>query len=103
MTQTYYNTNREEGETLQRSLDQAGKQDDRVLEFFREHPNGLFSREEVNRRVLPEAPYTSAQRSITNLTDRGYLEKTVIMAMGQWGKMVHTWRLKRGREIREIQ
>ena len=97
----YYNTNHEEGETLERSRGQAANQDERVLSFFREHPDDCFSREEINRRVLPEAPYTSAQRSITNLTNAGFLEKTVLMTMGQWGKMVYLWRLRRDRRDKE--
>ena len=79
-------------------MSRANQQDECIMEFFREHPDDCFSREEINRRVLPEAPYTSAQRSITNLTKGGFLEKTVLMEMGQWGKMVHLWRLRRDRD-----
>ena len=103
MSKSYYNTNREEGATLRASKAQARKQQDRVLAFFQAHPGELYSREQVNALIMPEAPYTSAQRAITNLTDDGFLEKTAYMVMGQWGKMVHTWRLAMPVEpIREL-
>lgn len=91
----FYNTNREKGETLRSSRAQARKQQEKVLEFFQAHPHDLFSREQINEIVMPEAPYTSAQRAITNLTNDGFLEKTTNMVMGGWGKQVHTWRLKK--------
>jgi hypothetical protein len=90
----YYNTNRERGAELRSSRIQARKQQETILLFFQANPSRLYSREEINRLVLPNAPYTSVQRAITNLTDDGFLDKTTHMVMGSWGKKVHTWRLR---------
>ena len=92
----YYNTNHEEGLELEHSARKARAQEDAVLRFFAERPGEKFSREEVNARALPEAPYTSAQRAITNLTDDGLLEKLneADMVRASTGKKVHRWRLR---------
>lgn len=98
MRRSYYNTNREEGEVLELSDLTAKSQEEEVLAFFRQHPEGKFARFQINDFVLPRCRYTSVQRAITNLTIKGYLEKLgkedMIMDPTT-GKMVHRWRLRR--------
>lgn len=93
--QTYYNTNLESGAELAESIARARAQEDAVLWFFIRHADGKFTREEVNWLTLPDAPYTSVQRAITNLTERGLLEKLgrSDMVRASTGKQVHRWRL----------
>ena len=91
---TYYNTNRESGKTLKESQQQTETQEARVLEYFRTHPYGRYTVHHIRRVVMAGSPHSSAQRAITNLTYAGLLEKTDEMHMEEWGKQVHTWRLK---------
>jgi Fe2+ or Zn2+ uptake regulation protein len=93
----YFNTNRETGETLQRSRNNAQTQQEQILDFYiqNDHP---FSPDEIRENVFNNScPLTSVRRAITNLTDAGELEKTGIMQIGTFGKQVNTWKLKRRR------
>lgn len=72
----------------------ARRQDDLVLAWFRARPWIEASPEDVHAAVMPAAPLTSARRSVTNLTTRGLLEKTAHTRRGQYGRAVHTWRLR---------
>jgi len=73
---------------------QATRQEDRVLAFFHAHPAQRYTPVEVHRRVLPEAPLTSARRALTNLTTAGHLEKCAEQRPGLFGKPNCTWRLR---------
>jgi hypothetical protein len=94
---TYFNTNCETGEILCYSETQTEHQEDVVLWFFRRYPTLLFTPEEVHTATLivTGAPLTSTRRAITNLTQRGLLEKTDTLRRGSYGKMTHTWKLNR--------
>jgi hypothetical protein len=91
----YYNTNKESGFELVESQHKSFKQEQVVLDFFRNHLEE-YTPFEVHARipVLQKSPVTSVRRSITDLTDQGYLEKTPIMRKGLYGKANHTWMLK---------
>lgn len=90
---TFYNTTHEHGDTLTASRTQAARQDDQILSLFISNPQALFAPHEVQRELNVSWPLTSIRRSMTNLTDRGCLEKTGQMRAGTFGKQVHTWRL----------
>lgn len=70
----------------------AGSQDEAVLKFFQANP-GEWSPETIQERVLPNAPLTSARRSITNLTEAGQLIKLDKQVTGKFGRPVHLWTL----------
>lgn len=91
----FYNTIDEEGEVLVKSREDVDKQEDLVLDFFRQHPRDSFIPPEVRDAILPLAPITSVRRAITNLTQDDYLEKTEEQKLGLWGKMNYKWRLAR--------
>jgi len=93
---TFYNTAGESGDTLILSRAKASRQDERILALFVSHPNCLFAPHEVARELNVPWPLTSIRRSMTNLTERGCLEKTGQMRVGTFGKQVHTWRLNQG-------
>jgi hypothetical protein len=42
----------------------------------------------------PRVPITSIRRAITNLTDRGLLEKTPNFKVERYGKTNHLWKLQ---------
>lgn len=71
----------------------AGRQEDLILAYFHRNANLAFSPETIQAAVLPDAPITSVRRAITNLTQRGELER-VGHECGKYGRPVGTWRLK---------
>lgn len=89
----YYNTNGEEDPTLASSESRSRYQERVVLAHFHAYPDQFFGPHEIP--MPPGTPLTSTRRAITNLTTRGELEKTPQMVQGTYGKMVHTWRLRR--------
>ena len=91
----YHNTNRESGSILSESKRRANVQQEAVLQFFVDNPKGFFSRAQINEFVLPGVPYTSICRALWGLVELNQLVKTSHMIMGEYGKMVHTWRMRR--------
>ena len=91
----YWNTNKEKGNVLKESRKKANAQDNRILEYFMKYEGHDFSRHDISSLVFNESiPYTSVQRSITNLTSAGYLIKNgkEKMTKAPTGKKVHTWK-----------
>lgn len=89
---TYYNTNKESGNTLAASQAQAGRQEDRILAVFAGlAPGQRLTPFEVKDILRVKWPITSIRRAITNLTSDGELVKHDRMRMGDYGKDNHTW------------
>ena len=91
---TFHNTLNETGDELFYSRAKARSQQERILAFFREHPDEHFTPFEIHEYVLPNAPITSVRRGMTNLQKAGYLAKTDMQVLGYLGKNNHCWRLK---------
>ena len=94
---SYHNTNKEEGATLFSSEVKAVSQEDKILKIFQDNPNLRFSPEEI-QEILGEGntPITSIRRAISNLSNSekwAAIHKTDKMKKGNYGKMVHTWKL----------
>jgi hypothetical protein len=94
---SYFNTTNEVGTKLKEYRATAEAQQVLVEKFFNDY-SGWFTTYEVFNNVFNEkVPYTSAQRCISNLYNRGFLEKSETAdAVGMWGRAVHRWRRKRG-------
>ena len=100
---SYYNTNEEKGTTLKESKKKAKTQDEMVLEYFKNYDNLGATPERVLRHfkimeTLSESkwhntPVTSVRRSFSNLKRKGLIRKTDVMIKGDYGKMVHIWKL----------
>lgn len=90
---TYYATVPASPTELQRYRSQASDQDARVLQFFRQCPNELFTQEQIHELVMESAPRSSVCRAINTLTKAGKLEKTATLYLSSQGRRVHTWRL----------
>jgi hypothetical protein len=97
----YYNTNKEEGGTLSISWNKADKQENMILDIFRERIQytleGLAPhdvQEQIHMKYNKRYPLTSIRRAISNLTDDKKLLKLRTMVMGSYGKKVHSWRLR---------
>jgi Fe2+ or Zn2+ uptake regulation protein len=92
---SYYNTNNETGAILEQSKAKASTQEDLIHLFFIENRGLTFSPDAVHMALFGfNVPLTSVRRAMTNLTEAGFLEKTAEMSKGQYGKMVHTWKLR---------
>jgi hypothetical protein len=90
-----YNTTGLSGAELRQREMRNGSQNRIILDFFKAHPNMLFTPFEVQRYTgLIRTPITSVRRSITTLADLGHLVKTNTMREGEYGELNHTWRLK---------
>ena len=90
---TFYDTNKtkdpEEAEK------KAQRQEDIILQKFKNCPTYGHSPEMIHRICCKNAPLTSVRRAITNLTKAGYLEKMQTTVLGQYDKKIHLWRLKK--------
>ena len=93
---SYHNTNKEKGSVLIKSNTKASRQEMVILNYFRANYNVNLSAEDVLREIsfANPVPITSVRRAITNLANEGYLEKTSIMKVGNYGKQIHTWQIK---------
>jgi len=72
----------------------ADSQNAKILECFANNPNIDFTPCEIWQR-FKQWPLTSIRRSITTLTDSGYLVKTSVKRPGIYGELNYTWTLKR--------
>jgi Fe2+ or Zn2+ uptake regulation protein len=92
-TLSYYNTNKETGNTLSNSRYRAKSQEEIILSIFRE--GDLLSPDEVLNICNTENNYllTSIRRALTNLTNKGLLIKNNVFKIGGYGKKTHTWSL----------
>lgn len=101
----YYNTNNESGSTLKESTEKAKTQEEFVLDFFqnRNHLGVTPERclrhfqicEPLTSSRWARTPITSIRRCFSNLKDKGLIERTENMTMGEHGKNINIWRLKR--------
>ena len=94
MTESFYNTISETGQTLQESVHQCLKQEDRILIFFKKHPGAEFTPFEVQNYLgMHDSPTTSIRRAMTNLTIANELIKTEHQKTGKYGKKNYLWKL----------
>lgn len=93
MSSSYHNTTGLEGNALHERIEQADSQEERVQTFFEHRPGAHLTPFEVQKKILPGVPITSVRRALTNLTERGVLEKTDQMREGRFGQPNHTWTL----------
>ena len=91
----YYNSTKEQGEQLAIFKKQAKKQDDKVLDFFKENPRVEFGASQVwNALFFNSSPITSVRRSITDLVQENKLEYTGRKRKGMFGRNESLIRLK---------
>ena len=108
----------EAAQEIKRNERKASKQDSAVLEFFLANP-GRWAPSQVWDRVSPRWkdvwpevfggacdpvrdahawPIQSIRRSMTGLTNKGYLRITIDRIKGPWGAMEHLWELVPSKE-----
>jgi hypothetical protein len=74
----YFNTTSKTGDDLKEARVRAGSETERILTFFRNHPNESFAPFEVEARLFPNfhpRHLNNTRRSITTLTPE-FLTKT---------------------------
>jgi predicted RNA-binding protein YlqC (UPF0109 family) len=92
MENSYYNTNREKGETLINSNVKAKSQEEEVLSIFKERVR-LSASEAWKIYAKQGTPITSIRRAITNLCKDYKLVKTEETTEGIYGKKEHVYTL----------
>ena len=90
----FYNTTDLNEILLNREINNAKNQNQKVLAIFKQYPNKHFSPCDISKRLRDKYPLTSIRRSITNLTTAGKLTKTYKQKIGVYGKPTNTWILK---------
>lgn len=78
-----------------------GTQENKVLAFFEDNPDGYFQKHQIHALVMPDALMSSTQRALRKLTQSGYLQKMPLKeksAVSPYGKEVHVWTLRKRRE-----
>ena len=98
MSKHHHNTTNEDGKTLTDFDNKAKSQEERILEYLKQHEPllvlltpSLAQHKVFNNKI----PITSVRRALSNLTRDGHLEKCG-KVMGQYGRPEHNWRLSRG-------
>lgn len=92
----FYNTIRQEGDELRRSMQNARTQKDKILVYFERRPGMLITPHSVAEffsLLGYNWPITSVRRAMTDLTTDGHLEKTKMMRAEKLGKPNYCWSL----------
>ena len=81
----YFNTTNESSDTLKENVEKAKSQNERILNFFRAHPNTSYTPFYIQNVLgMKDTPITSVRRTITTLTNSGDLEKTERKSEGRY-------------------
>tara|TARA_R100001443_G_scaffold29396_1_gene42556 strand:- start:5768 stop:6076 length:309 start_codon:yes stop_codon:yes gene_type:complete len=90
---SYYNTNGLLPQEKRNANKTIGRQEYKILSLFRSNTSDGFTPDEILRISGLKCPITSIRRAFSDLTKKGFLEKTTRMRMGMYGKPVHVWKL----------
>ncbi len=90
-SQPFYNTIKESGVDLAKSNTQASKQEERIIDLMN-IPCTPFEMHEKYCQLYPEVPITSIRRAMTNLSNKGILEKTEDKKTEKYGKANYVWK-----------
>ena len=98
MARSFYNTINVTGEQLSIFEDEAKRQEEILLSFFRLNPNEEFTPAQVfELKILGKAPITSVRRGMTNLTqcEEKFLVKTTNSKKGLYHVDNTCWKLNK--------
>ena len=76
-------------EQLNREIDNAKSQEQKLLAVFKRDPKTMWTREELEDTCVLQAPTASYVRAVSTLEDQGFIKK-VVRKNGKFGKPV--WR-----------
>jgi predicted HTH transcriptional regulator len=92
MSETYFNTTNETGDSLKQSVDKAKKQDEIIYDFFKQNRHNNYTPYEIFKKLFTsKTPITSIRRSITNLTASNKLKQLETQRKGGFGKLNYCW------------
>jgi hypothetical protein len=91
----YYNTTKEKGEILKNAVSKAQKQDDIILEFFKECKDKQFTASEIwiNCFDTVSVPITSIRRSLNTLYKYDEIDNTGLKKKGIYGRNEIIWKI----------
>jgi Fe2+ or Zn2+ uptake regulation protein len=94
----FYNTIALTGQHFTGAKGRAKAQQAKILDFFNRNPKGRYGPFDVLSLVFSDVntPITSVRRSMTNLTEAGFLTKLNEKKVGIYGQENHLWELKKG-------
>lgn len=73
----------------------AGEQELVILKFMDRHHMHAASASYLWKTLFtPATPITSVRRALTNLAQKGYIEKTTEKVEGLWGRKELTWKFR---------
>jgi hypothetical protein len=72
----------------------ASNQNDKILEFFKQHPFNDFTAAEIWIKFGQQWPLTSVRRAISTLAKMDLLLKTDKKRVGIYNELNFTWKLK---------
>jgi Fe2+ or Zn2+ uptake regulation protein len=92
----FYNTIHSETNVLDKAIKTCKKQGEIILQIFKTYnkpltPTMVYT---IYKRYYAEILLTSVRRSITDLTNKGWLEKLQKQAPGIYGKKNYMWQIK---------
>ena len=94
---SYFNTTNLTGGDLLEAIKDADDQNSKIMQFFLKRRSRDWEQTPSDVWILnfetSQTPITSIRRSMTNLTNLGFLEKTDNQQEGVYGKPEHFWKL----------
>jgi hypothetical protein len=91
----YYNTTNQKGDQLKVNKVLVDTQNKLIKDYFIKYiqssPSSIY-RQRI-KLGLGDIPITSIRRSITNLTESGFLIKTDLKTIGLYGREEYIWKL----------
>ena len=101
-TGNFFNTVGLTGEELKQSLKQNGSQEQKILKLLQKFPFRKFTKFKIksilvdNGQISERTPESSINRALSQLKDKGLVDKLGEMQEGGLGKPNHLWRLHAG-------
>jgi hypothetical protein len=94
----YYNTTNLKLDDLKKEMFNAANQEQRIYKIFQGLPMKAAGPTTIHNLYVilygKETPLTSIRRAITNLTNKGKIEKTSNYTKGSYNKKEYIWKLK---------
>ncbi len=91
-TSYFYNTVGLTNPRLQKQIEKAKSQEDKIYAIFKAYPKKHFTSRDIEKIV--KILLTSVHRCLSNLTNNGYIVRTNEKVEGIYGVTNGTWKLK---------
>lgn len=95
METTFHNSTGEIGQIIENLRTVAKSQKEAIRKFFKDRGSVSFTASEVHW-LMPFNCISSTKRAISDLKNEGFLIKTDIKVIGEWGKPTHKYKMSNG-------